>query len=465
MLILFSVWSDGSFEPLKASGGPHQCLNIAVPYAIDSPSLKRPLRIAIKDCYELQGVKNTLCNRSFFDTMPPSRYTSMVVNRFVRDGAQILGLTKLSTLIGREEPMDAVDFQTPFNPRGDGYQSPAGSSSGSAVAVASYKWLDCAIGTDTTGSGKRPALANGVWQFRISHHDIYLRNMVTTYKRFDAPCLFARDLPILSRAVRILLDVPERAESSVPDQPSYGPYSIIYPLEYLPVDNEQQMKLIDNFVGDMETALAATVRRVSIKELWRTNHPSGTCEDLDEYLHEVVTRTFYYAYYHSFSSFRQSYQEMNDGRPPYVIPFVRRRWEKGAAVEESEHKEAENRMEVYSKWLLDNIVHVDGKEALIVLPVATVAPNYRDEPSPSPVNQSALDQLFLSPILRAPDISIPIGEVSYHSKITNEKEYLPVLVNVVGAPGTDLGLLDAIKKVMEDSRRPVCVSTGKRLGL
>lgn len=64
--------------------------------------------------------------------------------------------------------MDAVDYPTAFNPRGDGYQSPAGSSSGSAAAVAAYDWLDCALGTDTSGSGRRPAIANGVWQFRPS---------------------------------------------------------------------------------------------------------------------------------------------------------------------------------------------------------------------------------------------------------------------------------------------------------
>lgn len=54
-------------------------------------------------------------------------------------------------MIGKEEPTEATDYHAPFNPRADGYQSPAGSSSGSAAAVATYDWLDFAIGTDTTG--------------------------------------------------------------------------------------------------------------------------------------------------------------------------------------------------------------------------------------------------------------------------------------------------------------------------
>jgi hypothetical protein len=52
-------------------------------------------------------------------------------------------------MISREEPVEATAFQAPFSPRGDGYQSPVGSSSGSAAAIASYEWLDLPIGSDS----------------------------------------------------------------------------------------------------------------------------------------------------------------------------------------------------------------------------------------------------------------------------------------------------------------------------
>lgn len=45
--------------------------------------------------------------------------------------------------------MEYVDYQAPWNPRGDQYQSTGGSSSGSAAAVAAYDLLDIAIGTDS----------------------------------------------------------------------------------------------------------------------------------------------------------------------------------------------------------------------------------------------------------------------------------------------------------------------------
>lgn len=72
-------------------------------------------------------------------------------------------------------------------------------------------------------------------------------------------------------------------------------------------------------------------------------------------------------------------------------------------------------------------------ETLVVLPIANAVPNYRDELSQSPRWQSALDRLFLPPILGAPDITIPIGEVPYTSRITKGTEYLPFVIDIMGA--------------------------------
>lgn len=53
-------------------------------------------------------------------------------------GADVLGKTKTSPFANWEEPIEHIDYQAPWNPRADGYQSPGGSSSGSAMAVAAY---------------------------------------------------------------------------------------------------------------------------------------------------------------------------------------------------------------------------------------------------------------------------------------------------------------------------------------
>ena len=48
-----------------------------------------------------------------------------------------------------EHPMQSVDYQAPFNPRGDGYLICGGSSGGNAAAVAAYDWLDISLVSDS----------------------------------------------------------------------------------------------------------------------------------------------------------------------------------------------------------------------------------------------------------------------------------------------------------------------------
>ncbi|KAH7303477.1 amidase signature domain-containing protein [Stachybotrys elegans] len=452
--------SPSTFSQLKAGGTLYDCLAVAVPPRSAERARGTPqrLRIAVKDCYHLKGLKNSLNNLAYYEVGREETSTAAVVTTLAEQGAHILGLTKLSSMIAREEPMDAVDFHTAFNPRGDGYQSPAGSSSGSAAAVASYEWLDCALGTDTSGSGRRPAMVNGVWQFRPSHNLVNLTGMIETYLRFDTPCVFSRDFEHLNTVAKAWLQTG-CAASPLSDRR----YEIIYPLDYLPVENQSQMKLIDEFVADMSTHLGATVTKLSIKETWKRNPPPGASNDAEEYLKNVITRTFYYGFYHSTDKFRMDYAESHRGSLPYVIPFVRQRWDKGAAVTPEEHQEATYRLEVYKDWLLNILFQTRDAETLLVLPVANAAPNYRDARTGSPTEQSALDQLFLQPILGSPDIVIPIGDVPYDSRISNKVEYLPVVVNIVGAPTTDFQLLQAIKQILELSNRPTSVRTGSRM--
>ena len=73
--------------------------------------------MAIKDLYAVKGLKTSLNNLSYYDTSEKATASAAVIDSLLRDSAHILGLTKLSSMIAREEPMDAVDFHTAFNPR------------------------------------------------------------------------------------------------------------------------------------------------------------------------------------------------------------------------------------------------------------------------------------------------------------------------------------------------------------
>lgn len=302
-------------------------------------------------------------------------------------------------------------------------------------------------------------MVNGIWQFRPSHDRVDPRGMVTTYPLFDTPCLFSREPCHLRRLLQSWIP----SDDAKPKPQTKKPYQILYLLDYLPVPNAQQMQLIDGFIADASRCLPAALTKLSIREAWKASHPTGTPDDVDEYLRNLVAETYYYEFYHSSDAFRENYADSHDGQPPYVIPFVQRRWAKGAAVTPPQNQDARRKLGVYRTWLHETLFAARETDALLVLPVANAAPSYRDAVSPSPENQSALDELFLQPILGAPHMVVPVGDVPYDSGVTGRVEYLPVVVDVVAAPGRDFELLDAVDEIMAQSGRPTVVATGSRM--
>ena len=146
------------FAKLLAEGDRLQTTAVAVPSRLGyhqnpgSWDPERPLsglRIAVKDIFEIAHVRTSVCNKAYYELYPPPEKTAACIERLAAAGAVIVGTTKLASFAATEEPVECVDFQAPWNPRADGYQSPAGSSSGSGVAAASYEWLDITIGSDS----------------------------------------------------------------------------------------------------------------------------------------------------------------------------------------------------------------------------------------------------------------------------------------------------------------------------
>lgn len=103
------------------------------------------------------------------------------------------------------------------------------------------------------------------------------------------------------------------------------------------------------------------------------------------------------------------------------------------------------------------------RETFLVMPIAEVAPNYRDV-SPPPVKRpTGFDPLILSPILGAPDVVVPLGEYEYESRVSGCKEHLPVVIDIAGLPDSDFRLIDVISGCLEMSGRPTAVETGSRI--
>ncbi|KAF3919263.1 Amidase [Dactylellina cionopaga] len=128
---------------------------IPVPSRLYSKNANKSLplagkRIAVKDIIDLYGLETSASSKAYAAYHGPAKKTAAAVQMLIDLGAVVIGKTKTTQFATGETAQDWIEFQCPFNPRADGFLDPAGSSTGSAAAVAGYDWVDYALGTDST---------------------------------------------------------------------------------------------------------------------------------------------------------------------------------------------------------------------------------------------------------------------------------------------------------------------------
>ena len=141
--------------------------------------------VAVKDNIDAQGMPTTAACPAF-SYMPAQDSTA--VARLRAAGAIIIGKTNLDQfatgLVGVRSP-----YGIPVNPvRGD--LIPGGSSSGSAVAV-SAGLVPLALGTDTAGSGRVPAMLNNIVGLKPSLGLISNAGLVPACRTLDCISVFS----------------------------------------------------------------------------------------------------------------------------------------------------------------------------------------------------------------------------------------------------------------------------------
>jgi amidase len=117
------------------------------------------LRVAVKDIIDMAGVPTTAGSRVVADTAVPAAADAACLAGLRAAGAQIVGRANLHELALGVTGINPW-FGTPTNPL-DPSLAPGGSSSGSAVAVATGE-AAVAYGTDTGGSIRIPAACCGI---------------------------------------------------------------------------------------------------------------------------------------------------------------------------------------------------------------------------------------------------------------------------------------------------------------
>jgi allophanate hydrolase len=164
--------------------------------------------VAVKGNIDVEGLDTTAGCPAY--AYRPAR-SAAAVRALVAAGAVVVGTTNLDQfatgLVGTRSPYGICP-----NAHWDGLVS-GGSSSGSAVAVAAGL-VDLSLGTDTAGSGRVPAAANGIVGLKPTRGRISTAGVVPACASLDCVSVFARDVTLAARAVDVLV-----ATSPDPDDP------------------------------------------------------------------------------------------------------------------------------------------------------------------------------------------------------------------------------------------------------
>ncbi|OKL57895.1 hypothetical protein UA08_06631 [Talaromyces atroroseus] len=443
---------DGSYSALPAALPGISA--VAVPSRLYSAKIpSQPLagvRLAVKDIFDIQGVRTSAGSRAWYHFYPPANVTSPVVQALVDAGAVIVGKVKTSQFANGElATADWIDYHSPFNPRGDGYQQPFSSSTGAGVGVASYDWLDLALGTDTGGSIRFPSQANGVYGIRSSHGAALLDRVIPLAPQFDTAGLIARDPAVWKTASQIIYpstpfnwpEYPRRIHTVYTD-----PLNVSDPID----------SMVSDFLEQLAKHLSANITDINLPTLWEATHHHRPSSNVSSDLAEVIDRI-----YPTVIGIEQArlvrdpffadYKAEFSGRRPFVNPAPRIRWAYGDSLPEGTLKEALSNRTEFRAWIAENVLRSNPDSCsgslLVYVEPATRHPLYRDYYRELPTIPFGHAASMISVYAGVPDMVLPIGEKSYASEVTGVEEKSPVTVDLLAAKGCDGMLFQLVNEL------------------
>ncbi|KAI1121232.1 amidase signature enzyme [Nemania abortiva] len=435
-----------TFQPLGLADSSGLYRAVAVPSRLYSPPTpERPLsglRITVKDNYHLAGVHSTLGSRSWTKLYDAQSSTATLVRQLIDLGAIVIGKTKLGAYAGSEVPPEkTIDYLAPWNPRADGYQGPSGSSSGAGASVASYEWIDLALGTDTTGSIRMPAATYGLWGLRSTWGSWPLEGIMPSVPAFDAVGALARSPHELRQLFR----------TQHGHQKTIKPRSILIPKDWFPMSNIGQQNMIESFVSILKGFLKVPVVEISLEEEWSRAGPADLRDKtLEQFLDKSTYSPNYYDGFHSYDTFRQEFQQKY-GFPPYTSPFMTQRWALCDDISKEERDQGLKVLKVYDAWVRDHVLKEGIEDNVMILPLGRPGANYRDI-APQPGGEfttSAYDPMDFSSALGLPQLIIPVGQNPFESKVTKRIEYVPIVASLTGPRWSDESLLNIAEEAMQ----------------
>lgn len=305
---------------------------------------------------------------------------------------------------------------------------------------------------------------------------------------FDSVGVFARSAAMTEVVATCMLDEPSRLDDFDMNKVRF---KLLYAVE--PDSSElsntpkffQRREGEGGFVSDaahiferviqaLEKYLKCQRQQICLEELWRQTHPDGEPDDLTEATGKLYRDIVYGTLYSDvIKPFVTEYRTKNSGRNPFIEPITKARLEYGAKVNQTELEASLRASKSYGGWIRDVLfgsspsisssADTQNEIPLLVFPQSWGVPQYRDESDRSR-NKSILWNGFsvysISYCSGCPDITVPVGQVKFQSKITETEGQLPVSLSFLTEPGSDVVLLSLLRKMEQDGLlKPVQTGT------
>ncbi|THV78933.1 amidase signature enzyme [Aureobasidium pullulans] len=446
--------------------------SIAVPsrlyYTVTDDQPLAGLRFGLKDIYHVKGLRTSAESRSYFYTYGPQNTTAPSVQQLLNQGAVLVGKMGTVQFANAGSPTaDWVDLHCPFNPRGDGYQDPSGSSTGPGAGIASYDWLDFSVGSDTGGSMRGPAGSQGVYGNRPSTGAVSMDHVVPLSNALDTAGAFARDADIYARVVQHWYtntntdyrDYPKRLEWVPQGSGYFSPSSL----------SSEASTAIENFLHGLESFLGTNRTIVNVTQQWAETRPSNTTADINELFNTT------YAVLTTVDQWNlvgkplfADYAAVHDGRTPFINPNPLARWQWGQETNSnSSYGAALHNMTMFRDWWQTSGFgapdNTTCSESIFAYIWDIGVPSYRNRYFIS-TNSPPLgfDYWAIAGYAGAGEVIVPVGESPYNSTISGKTEYLPVSVALQAARGCD-HMLAGLVRDLQASGVLKAVNTGSRL--
>ncbi|WP_158079129.1 amidase [Actinomadura sp. CNU-125] len=158
-------------------------------------------RLAVKDAIDVAGLPTTAGSAAVAALARPADRDAAVVAAARAAGARIVGKTNLTEFCLGVDGLNPWSG-TPVNPLDPG-RIPGGSSSGSAVAVATGE-ADVAFGTDTGGSVRVPAACCGITALKTTYGRVPLDGVHPLSPSLDTVGPMGRDVAAVVLGMRLI---------------------------------------------------------------------------------------------------------------------------------------------------------------------------------------------------------------------------------------------------------------------